>query len=135
MDTSLYTEPETLPLMTAEDRRRHPRTLSHTTCTVRTRHGVNEYTVCNLSVSGALLTDGPILGVETPVEIILHMPLYPEVRVPGRVVRRCRDDEDQAFIAVHFRNRGDVTEDHIQAALLSEIERSQTSGRIEDILS
>ncbi|MEM6992970.1 MAG: PilZ domain-containing protein [Myxococcota bacterium] len=135
MESIALCNPETLPLMTAEDRRRYPRTLSHTTCTVKTRHGVDDYTVRNLSVSGALLTGGPVYGEETPVQILLHMPLYPDIPVLGRVVRRGRDDEDRPFIGIEFNNHGDVTEDHIQSALLSEIERSQTNGKISDLLA
>ena len=133
MQTELA-QPSSLPLMTAEDRRRYPRMLSHTTCTLRTRHGVDQYTVRNLSVSGALLTEGPLFGVRTPVELVLHMPLYPEIRVQGRVVRLGVDDEGAAFIGIAFDNRGELSEDHIQSALLSEIERSKTDGKISDIL-
>ncbi len=135
MDTQSLEHPDTLPLMTPADRRRHPRTLSHTTCTVKTRHGVDDFTVRNLSSSGALLIGGPVHGLETPVQILLHMPLYPDVRVSGRVVRQGRDDDDQPFIGIEFDNHGDVTEDHIQSALLSEIERSQTNGKISDLLA
>lgn len=123
-----------LPLISAEDRRQHPRTMSHTTCTVKTRHSVDDYIVRNLSVSGALLTRGPVHGLETSVQILLHMPLYPDIEVLGRVVRRGRDDDNQPFIGIEFDNHGDDTEDHIQSALLSEIERSQTGGKIADIL-
>ena len=102
---------------------------------MKTRHGVDDYTVRNLSVCGALLTGGPLYGVDTPVEIVLHMPLYPEVRVWGRVARHGRDEDGNAFVGVEFDNNGDLSEDHIQSALLSEIERSQTGGKISDILA
>lgn len=135
MDTIVVVNSDPLPLMTAEDRRRHPRTLSRTTCSVTTRHGVDEYTVRNLSVSGALLTGGPLHAIDTPLQVVLHMPLYPEVRVAGRVARRGRDEDGVVFLGVEFHHRGEVTEDHIQSALLSEIERSQTDGKIADLLA
>ncbi len=109
------------------ERRRHPRTISHTTAVVKTRSSLHHYVVSNLSVSGALLVDGPVLAERTLVEVILQLPLYPEVRVPARVVR-CETTLDGAEIGVEFNHQTDTTEDHIQAALLSELERSQTHG-------
>lgn len=135
METYALATPETLPLMSAEERRLYPRTLSHTTCTVKTRHGLDCYTVRNLSVAGALLTGGPIYGIHTPVQLLLHLPLYPDVKVVGHVVRQGRDDEGAPFIGIEFHNHGDATEDHIQSALLSEIERSQSGGKIADLLA
>jgi hypothetical protein len=126
METSrnLDTEP------TSADRRRHPRTLSHTTAMLTRRGFRHEYEVCNLSVAGALLRGGPELQVGTIVGLVLHMPLYPEIKVSARVARRGLDDDDVACLGVEFLHTSDVTEDHIQAALLSEIERSQTHGMI-----
>lgn len=116
--------------LTAADRRRHPRTLSHTTA-VLTRQGFrHEYEVRNLSVSGALLSGGPEVDVGVIIEVGLHMPLYPEIKVPARVIRKGLDEDEQLCIAVEFMHESDVTEDHIQSALLSEIERSQTHGII-----
>lgn len=114
--------------MTTE-RRRHPRTMSHTTAVVKTRKTLHEYTVSNLSVSGALLTDGPALPERVVVVVILRLPLYPDIRVPARVVR-CDLHDRGAHIGVAFVHASDRTEDHIQAALLSELERSQTNGII-----
>jgi hypothetical protein len=126
METSRNLDTE----LTSADRRRHPRTLSHTTAMLTRRGFRHEYEVCNLSVAGALLRGGPELQVGTIVGLVLHMPLYPEIKVSARVARRGLDDDDVACLGVEFLHTSDVTEDHIQAALLSEIERSQTHGMI-----
>jgi hypothetical protein len=118
----------------AADRRQHPRTLSHTEATVSTRRGIFHYTVSNLSVAGALLVDGPPLMEGDHIEITLRLPLYPEFRVPARVVH-VRGDRDDVALGIAFEHADDRTEDHIQSALLSEIERSQTEGRIADVLA
>ena len=120
--------------ITPAERRRYPRTLSRTTCLVKTRNDVVEYLVRNLSVSGALLTAGPKLGKGYPLVVVLRIPLYPEVKVPARVVRNGVDDDGVPYMAVQFVHKSDQTEDHIQSALLSEIERSKTDGRIADVL-
>ena len=120
--------------ITPAERREHPRTFSRTTCLVKTRDAVHEYLVRNLSVSGALLVAGPKLGKGYPIVITLRIPLYPEVKVPARVVRNGVDDDDVPYIGVQFCHKSDQTEDHIQSALLSELERSRTDGKIADIL-
>ena len=56
--------------ITDAERRRHPRTFSRTTCLVKTREGVREYVVSNLSVSGALLIGGPPLGEGYPLDVL-----------------------------------------------------------------
>lgn len=117
-----------------DNRREHQRIQSNTTCLVKTRSGMFECRVRNLSVSGALLTDGPRLQRGCPLVIALRIPLYPEVRIPAKVVRNGVDDEGRPFMGIAFIHRTDVTEDHIQAALLSELERSRTDGCIADVL-
>jgi hypothetical protein len=119
--------------METTERRRHPRTISHTTAVVKTKRTLREYTVSNLSVSGALLVDGPPLPEGAIVQMILRLPLYPDIRVGARVVRCERVDHTQQ-IGVTFVHVSDQTEDHIQAALLSELERSQTHGLIPTFL-
>ncbi len=114
-------------------RREHPRTTSSVTCVVKTSSGLGEYVVRNLSVSGALLAGGPPLARGCPLVVILRVPLYPEVRIPARAVREGIDGTGP-FVGIEFVHRSDVTEDHIQSALLSEWERSRTDGRIADIL-
>ena len=116
--------------LTSADRRRHPRTLSHTTAVLIRRGFRHEYEVCNLSVAGALLRGTPEVEVGTIVEVVLHIPLYPEIKVAARVVRRGLDEDDVPCLGMEFLHTSDVTEDHIQSALLSEIERSQTHGVI-----
>ncbi len=118
---------------TTSERRRHPRTLSHTEAVVKAKSGIHHYDVSNLSAGGALLIGEPALREGERVEVILRLPLYPEVRVQANVVR-CVRDEGGNEIAVTFVHVDDRTEDHIQAALLSEIERSQTEGRIADVM-
>jgi hypothetical protein len=120
--------------ITDAERRRHPRTFSRTTCLVKTREGLREYVVSNLSVSGALLIGGPPLGEGYPLTIVLRIPLYPEVTVAARVVRNGVDEADAPYMGVEFVHKTDQTEDHIQSALLSELERSRSDGRIADIL-
>ncbi len=116
------------------DRRAHPRVDSDTRCVVKTRVGMHEYGVRNLSVSGALLTGGPRLRKRCPLVVLLRVPLYPEVRIPARVVRIGTDEDGSPFVGIEFVHQSDITEDHIQAALLSELERSRTNGCIADVL-
>lgn len=112
---------------------RHPRTLSPTDAVVTTLRGIHEFTVDRLSVAGATLQGHDPLAVGTRVELVLRLPLYPEIRVSGDVVDvRTRDGSTE--LAIDFVHTDDRTEDHIQSALLSEIERSQSEGRIADIL-
>jgi hypothetical protein len=118
---------------TTTERRRHPRTISHTTAVVKTRHALQEYTVSNLSVSGALLTGGPPISEGAVVTMILRLPLYPDIRIGARVVR-CERAEHAHQLGVSFVHASDQTEDHIQSALLSELERSQTHGVIPTFL-
>lgn len=123
--------------LTPAERRKYPRTLSYTTATLQRPakggHRKHDYEVRNLSVCGALLTGGPLLEVGTTVYTKLHLPLYPDVEVRAKVVRRAVDEDGAQCMGLEFQHRSDVTEDHIQAALLSELERSQTHGRIADI--
>lgn len=116
--------------ITSLDRRRHPRTLSHTTAVLSRRDFRHEYEVCNLSVSGALLRGGPQVPTGKIFVAVLHLPLYPDIKVAARVVRSGLDEDQVTCLGVEFVHTSDVTEDHIQAALLSEIERSQTHGLI-----
>ncbi len=133
METQVATiEPE-LPRISASERRRYPRTLSHVDAVVRTRDGCCAYVVSNLSVCGALLTQGPMLGKDTLVEIDLKLPEHPQIRVMARVTRQGLHDDDSGYVGVEFLHRSDATEDLIQAALLDEIERSQTHGIIPDL--
>lgn len=113
--------------------KRHPRTLSPTDAVVTTRRGIHEFTVDRLSVGGATLRGADALPVGTRVDVVLRLPLYPEIRVAGEVVY-ARTVDGSTDLAVEFVHVDDRTEDHIQAALLSEIERSQSGGRIEDLL-
>jgi hypothetical protein len=119
--------------MTVE-RRRHPRTLSHTEAVVHDGRHIMRYVVSNLSVGGGLLIGPSPLQVGTRVDVILQLPLYPEVRVHGDVIRCTTNDDGEVEIAMSFVHHDDRTEDHIQSALLSEIERSQTQGQIADVM-
>lgn len=116
------------------DRRRHPRTLSHTEAVVHDGRTLYRYVVSNLSVGGGMFIGDAPLRVGTRVDVILQLPLYPEVRVHGDVIRCSTNDDGEIEIAMAFVHRDDRTEDHIQSALLSEIERSQTQGRIADVM-
>ncbi len=118
---------------TIPEPRRHPRTLSPTEAVVVTHHGVRSFTVSNLSVAGALLVGNHPLIAGQRIEVILRLPLYPEVRLEAHVIR-CDRGEDGDEIAISFVHHDDRTEDHIQSALLSELERSSTHGRIVDVV-
>lgn len=131
---ALTTAGQELPGLSARERRRYPRTLSQVDAVVRTRTGCGRYVVSNLSVCGALLTQGPPLSLDTLVEIDLHIPESPQIRVMARVTREGRNDEGARFMGVEFLHRSDETEDLIQAALLEDIERSQTHGVIADLV-
>lgn len=134
METQAVTTVEQeLPGLSAAERRRYPRTLSQVDAVVRTRNGCGRYMVSNLSVCGALLTQGPPLSLDTIAEIDLHIPQHPQIRVMARVTREGINDEGERFMGVEFLHSSDETEDLIQAALLDEIERSQTGGRIADL--
>jgi len=133
MDTQA--DPTQAPILTTPtDRRAHRRVDSDTYCVVKTRSGIYEYTVRNLSVSGALLHRGPPLRKRCRLVVVLQVPLYPEIRIRARVVRTGSDEDGRRFVAIEFVHRSDTTKDHIQAALLSELERSRSNGRIADIL-
>lgn len=122
-----------LPSISAQERRRYPRTLSRVDAVVRTRNGCGRYEVRNLSVCGALLTQGPQLKQDTIVEIDLHVAEHPPIRVMARVARRGVHDGGEPYMGVEFLHRSDETEDMIQAVLLDDIERSQTHGLIADL--
>ena len=124
--------PQELPGLSARERRRYPRTLSQVDAVVRTRDGCGRYVVSNLSVCGAMLTQGPPLSLDAIAEIDLHIPEHPQIRVMARVTREGINDDGARFMGVEFLHSSDETEDLIQAALLDEIERSQTGGRISD---
>lgn len=122
------------PLTPNLDRREHARVDRNIHCVVKTRAGMHEYGIADLSVSGALLTGGPRLRDRCPLIVLLRVPLFPEVRIPGRVVRTKIDDNGNAAFGIEFVHSTDVTEDHIQSALLSELERSRSDGSIADVL-
>ena len=88
--------------------------------TVVTRTSMHTYEVRDLQVAGARLVGGPPLPVRRVFEVILHVPCYPVIRVHARVDDRGSLDE---AVCVTFIHTSDNTEDHIQAALLSELER------------
>jgi hypothetical protein len=110
---------------TEVERRQHRRAVSNTTAHVKTTRSLIKYAVRNLSVGGALLTDGPPLPAGTLVEVVIHVPLYPEIRVKARVVHRVDTLDGDKCTGIAFLHQNDVTEDHIQAALLSELERGR----------
>ncbi|MEM9457737.1 MAG: PilZ domain-containing protein [Myxococcota bacterium] len=119
-----------LPSISAQERRRYPRTLRRVDAVVRTRNGCGRYEVRNLSVCGALLTQGVQLPLETLVEVDLQIAEHPKIRVMARVARRGVHDDGELYLGVEFLHRSDETEDMIQAVLLDDIERSQTHGII-----
>lgn len=122
-----------LPAISATERRRYPRTLSEVHATVRSRNGVGLYLVRNLSACGALLTEGPFLDKDTIVEVDLRIPEHSQIRVMARVTRQGVHDDGARYLGVEFLHSSAETEDLIQAALLDEIERSQTHGIIPDL--
>src|SRR5687768_15138927 len=67
------------------DRRRHPRTLSHTEAVVHDERSIWRYVVSNLSVGGGLFIGNTPQHAGKRVDVILQLPLYPEVRVHGDV--------------------------------------------------
>jgi hypothetical protein len=133
METQTVSIEQDLPGLSAQERRRYPRTLSQVDAVVRTRNGCGRYMVSNLSACGALLTQGPPLSLDTIVEVDLHIPAHPQIRVMARVAREGLHDEGVRYMGLEFLHSSDETEDLIQAALLDEIERSQTHGRIADL--
>ena len=130
METQAVGVESELPAISAMERRRYPRTLSEVHATVRSRNGVGLYVVRNLSVCGALLTEGAHLDKDTIVEVDLRIPEHPQIRVMARVARHGVHDDGARYLGVEFLHSSAETEDMIQAALLDEIERSQTHGII-----
>lgn len=97
--------------------------MSPTSALVRTQRALLRYRVVNLSVSGAMLSDGPLLNVGAVFECVLLLPLYPPIRVPATVVHHASTLDGHRSLGIAFMHDGDQTEDHIQSALLSELER------------
>lgn len=109
-------------------RRRVPkaadRTSGRITAMVKTSSSMREYDVAELSVAGATLEGGSRLPERAVVQVVLRIPLYPEIRVPARVLRSTTSASGGTRVVLSFKHQTDRTEDHIQAALLSELERS-----------
>lgn len=133
MQTQAIDSGHALPDISAHERRRYPRTLSQVDAVVRSRNGCGRYLVSNLSVCGALLTQGPPLALDTIVEIDVHIPEHPQIRVMARVAREGIHDGGVRYMGVEFLHSSVDTEDMIQGALLDEIERSQTHGIISEL--
>lgn len=129
METQTVAGPS-LPSISASERRRYPRTLSHVDSVVRTRSGCARYEVVNLSTCGALLIGGRQLPLDTIVEIDLQIHEHPMIRVMARVAHRGVHDHGERYLGLEFLHGGGDTEDRLQTALLDEIERSQTHGII-----
>lgn len=130
METQSIVNSQPLPDISAQERRRYPRTLSNVEAVVRFKHGCDVYEVRNLSGCGALLTEGPNIEIDTIVEVDLRIQDLPVIRVLARVVRRGMHDGGARYLGVEFLHKSDRTEDMIQEALLGDIERSQTHGII-----
>ncbi|MCA9695181.1 MAG: hypothetical protein KC636_36715 [Myxococcales bacterium] len=94
-----------------------------TTAVVLTRSSMHRYELHDLQVAGARLRGGPPLPRRRAFEVILEVPCYPPIRLHARVVG---PGDDTLGTEVAFIHETDFTEDHIQAALLSELERSRT---------
>ncbi|MCH9683770.1 MAG: PilZ domain-containing protein [Deltaproteobacteria bacterium] len=129
METQTVVEQQ-LPGISAQERRRYPRTLGHVDAVVRNKTGCERYVVRNLSVCGALLINGPRIDLNAIVEVDLQIPEHAQIRVMARVVRMGVHDGGVPYVGLEFLHSSDHTEDSIQAALLGEIERSQTHGII-----
>lgn len=91
------------------------------TATVVTRKSLHEYEIRDLRVDGARLVGGPRLPVRRAFEIIVSVPYYPAIRLHARVDPPPAGATHGMWIT--FIHTSDYTEDHIQAALLSELER------------
>lgn len=97
---------------------------------VRTHDRCIRYEVVNLSACGALLIGGPQLPVRTIVEVDLHIHDARLIRVMARVSHRGIHDGGERYLGFEFLHGSGDSEDRIQAALLEDIERSQTHGII-----
>ncbi len=91
------------------------------TATAVTASAIHRFEVDELTVTGARLRGSSQLPRRKPFDIIVHVPFYPPIRLRARVTQRSAGGCD-----VHFIHDFDFTEDQIQAALLSELERSHT---------
>ena len=106
------------------ERRRHRRIPSQTVAFVKTKETLQQYHVRNLSVGGAMLSGGPELKIGTKIQVILNVPLYPPIRIMAKVVHTVDMLDGTLCYGIEFRHKTDVTEDQIQSALLSELERA-----------
>ena len=114
-------------------RRRVPKAAEQITALVKTSRSIHEYAVHDVSVAGTTLDGGPRLPVRNVVQVVLRIPLYPEIRVSARVLRTTTLATGRTRVSLGFMHQSDrTTEDHIQAALLSELERSHSHGIIPD---
>lgn len=80
------------------------------------------YPLRNLSVGGASIIGEIGVPVGSRVEVALDMPLYPTVRLRARILRR-EDHGGAVHYAAQFVHEDDLTQDHIQSGLLSELEQ------------
>jgi hypothetical protein len=111
----METQPTTSPPLTLVAAERVPS--SPITATVVTRSSMHTYEVHELQVDHACLRGGPALPRRQVFDVIFHVPFYPQIRVHARLTGA---DQRLRISLIHT---DDYTEDHIQAALLSELER------------
>ncbi len=90
------------------------------TATAVTASSIHQFVVDDLSVNGACLRGVSSLPRRRLFDIIVRVPFYPPIRVRARVV-----NNQGTATNVRFVHEFDFTEDQIQAALLSELERRQ----------
>lgn len=117
---------QALPRITPHERRRYPRIHSHFRATVRFDAGCSIYYVRNLSVCGALLTDGLDLEIGMLVELEMVVREHAPIRVVARVVRRGMHDDGTRYMGVEFRDVDEDSQENLQVLLLDELERQHS---------
>ncbi len=106
------------------DRRRHRRTdVPLTAVLFRRDAALGRFVVQNLSAGGALLTGRRDVSADERVRVVLPFPGREPLVLDGRVARRASAPNQLVALAIEFRHRSPRTEDAIQEALVSELDR------------
>lgn len=90
---------------------------------------LGRFVVQNLSAGGALLTGQHDVDVDERVRVVLPLPGREPLVLSGRVVRRASAPNQLCVLGVEFEHRSPRTEDEIQEALVTEIQRRATSSK------
>ncbi len=108
--------------MEIQERRRHYRTnvtdtWAHCSCD----YTAGRYAVDDLSQSGILLSEGPVLSVETQIRMQLLMPGYDPVSLDGTVLRTNNVIDEPSQYAVRFGFLADDEQERIEEFIVQKL--------------